>query len=230
MKKMMIWICILLACFTTSVCATGSIVVNGAVNGEVLQYGKVVDGSYAVFESMEQTQSVKDVPQTVQQQISQLNAGQSIEKVIDTKQIKSDISLSNYALLTQIQDLKAYDSRENRIDKAVTVSWEVPNLTKSNSCALCILHYSTQRNIWETIKPDKIDLENNCITVTFKDLSPVAVLYDSTSACTATSHKNASTNTGVVSNSNTYIYLASGAILIGVFLVLLHCVTKKKHK
>lgn len=219
MKKIILSICALFLCFTTSVSAAGSIMVNGSVYGYVMQYGKVVDGSYAVFESMDEAQAIQNVPQNVQEQITKLNTGTSILDVIDKKKIKTDLDLSNYVLLTQVQDLKAYDQNGNRIENDATITWEVPNLTKSNFCALCILHYSTKKNTWETIKPDKVDLENNRITVTFKDLSPVAVMYDSSSACSAESKTKESTNTGVKSNENGYLYAAFAALILGFILV-----------
>ena len=206
--------------------ALPSIVLNGTVDGYVLQYGKIVDGSYAVFNTMEKEVSIENVPTTIQKQIQQLNQGESIKEVLDIQKVQTKLDLSNYSLLTQIQDLKAYDNQGNVLDKEVTVSWEVPNLTKENSCKLCILHYSTKRNVWETIQPDQIDLENNKITVSFKDLSPVAVLYDSTNTCDATNSNT--TNTGVQSHVSYYTILASVAILVGIVLILFGLKKNKK--
>lgn len=228
MKKIILSLFAVLLCLTTSVSAAGSIMVNGSVYGSVMQYGKIVEGSFAVFESMENGQAIQDVPQTVQEQITKLNAGSSVLDVIDKKDIKTDLDLSNYVLLTQVQDLKAYDQNKNRIEDDATVTWEVPNLTKDNYCALCVLHYSTKRNTWETIKPDKVDLENNRITVTFKDLSPVAVMYDSTCACSAANSTKESTNTGVKSNVNGYLYAAGAALVVGCVLILVSIKKKKE--
>lgn len=229
MKKIMYSILstfVLMGLLSVQVMAKPSIVLNGMPDGYVLQYGKMVAGSYAVFETIESQSSTQTIPVKVQKQIQKMNQGNSVQTVLETQNVQTKLDLSKYALLTQIQDLKAYDSDGNRLDKEVTVTWEVPNLTQSNICQLCILHYSTIRQTWETIHPDQVDLENNKVTVTFKDLSPVAVMYDTTNTCDATTTTE-TTNTGVQSNRSWYTMAALVSIVIG-FLLIIFGLKKKK--
>ena len=60
--------------------------------------------------------------------------------------------------------------------KNVTLTWEVPNLVKTAK-NVKVLHYSTVRNTWEILTPKSVDFDNKTITQEFKDLSPVAVIY-----------------------------------------------------
>ena len=200
------------SCLGFNVSAKQSIMVNGAVDGEVTKDGKIVEGSKGVF-----SDDFNDVPSDVQDQIAKLNEGTSISEVLDTSKIDTKLDLSKYALLTKVQDLKAYDANGNQITENVGVTWEVPNLTESMDVQ--VLHYSTVRNVWEIITPDKIDLENTKITTTFKDLSPVAVIYaqKDTSGTTKTEEK---TNTGAQTNTAVYAGIGVVAVLAGAFFVV----------
>lgn len=45
-----------------------------------------------------------------------------------------------------------------------------------------VIHYSTVRNVWEVVKPDSVDRSEGKLTVTLKDLSPVAVIAEKASS------------------------------------------------
>ena len=82
-------------------------------------------------------------------------------------------------MLTQIQDLSIVDAKSGDIvkdAKDVTMTWEVTNL-KEGIGEVRVLHYSTTRNVWEVLKPEKVDFQQKAITQEFEDLSPVAVVY-----------------------------------------------------
>ena len=87
------------------------------------------------------------------------------------------VDTSKVKLLTDFIDLSVRNDAGEKIDVdgPITVTMEVTGLTKD--IEVFVLHYSTKRQVLELIKPSKIDYENKCITVTFPDLSPVAIVY-----------------------------------------------------
>lgn len=205
--------------------AAGSITSNGSTSGEVLVDGVVVEGSYAQFvddlsylTSSENEQDVKaaDI-------IEQLNAGTPLTEAFSGETVALpegvEIDLSEFSLLTKLQDLQAFDADGNRLEENVTISWEVPNLT-SELGEVYVLHYSTKADKgWEVIKPDEVNYDTKMITATFEDLSPVAVIYKSTENVPA-ENPNTSTST------NAGLYLGVGAVA----LVAIGLIVFKKHK
>ena len=205
--------------------AAGSITSNGTPNGEVLVDGVVVEGSYAQFvddlsylTSSENEQDVKaaDI-------IEQLNAGTPLTEAFSGETVALpegvEIDLSEFSLLTKLQDLQAFDADGNRLEENVTISWEVPNLT-SELGEVYVLHYSTKADKgWEVIKPDEVNYDTKMITATFEDLSPVGVIYKSTENVPA-ENPNTSTST------NAGLYLGVGAVA----LVAIGLIVFKKHK
>lgn len=205
--------------------AAGSITSNGTPSGEVLVDGVVVEGSYAQFvddlsylTSSENEQDVKaaDI-------IEQLNAGTPLKEAFSGETVALpegvEIDLSEFSLLTKLQDLQAFDADGNRLEENVTISWEVPNLT-SELGEVYVLHYSTKADKgWEVIKPDEVNYDTKMITATFEDLSPVAVIYKSTENVPA-ENPNTSTST------NAGLYLGVGAVA----LVAIGLIVFKKHK
>ena len=205
--------------------AAGSITSNGTPSGEVLVDGVVVEGSYAQFvddlsylTSSENEQDVKaaDI-------IEQLNAGTPLTEAFSGETVALpegvEIDLSEFSLLTKLQDLQAFDADGNRLEENVTISWEVPNLT-SELGEVYVLHYSTKADKgWEVIKPDEVNYDTKMITATFEDLSPVGVIYKSTENV-PTENPNTSTST------NAGLYLGVGAVA----LVAIGLIVFKKHK
>ena len=205
--------------------AAGSITSNGSTSGEVIRDGVVLEGSTSKFvddlsylTSSENEQDVKaaDI-------IEQLNAGTPLTEAFSGETVALpegvEIDLSEFSLLTKLQDLQAFDADGNRLEENVTISWEVPNLT-SELGEVYVLHYSTKADKgWEVIKPDEVNYDTKMITATFEDLSPVAVIYKSTENVPA-ENPNTSTST------NAGLYLGVGAVA----LVAIGLIVFKKHK
>lgn len=205
--------------------AAGSITSNGSTSGEVIRDGVVLEGSTSQFvddlsylTSSENEQDVKaaDI-------IEQLNAGTPLKEAFSGETVALpegvEIDLSEFSLLTKLQDLQAFDADGNRLEENVTISWEVPNLT-SELGEVYVLHYSTKADKgWEVIKPDEVNYDTKMITTTFEDLSPVAVIYKSTENV-PTENPNTSTST------NAGLYLGVGAVA----LVAIGLIVFKKHK
>lgn len=205
--------------------AAGSITSNGSTSGEVIRDGVVLEGSRSQFvddlsylTSSENEQDVKaaDI-------IEQLNAGTPLTEAFSGETVALpegvEIDLSEFSLLTKLQDLQAFDADGNRLEENVTISWEVPNLT-SELGEVYVLHYSTKADKgWEVIKPDEVNYDTKMITATFEDLSPVGVIYKSTENVPA-ENPNTSTST------NAGLYLGVGAVA----LVAIGLIVFKKHK
>lgn len=205
--------------------AAGSITSNGSTSGEVIRDGVVLEGSTSQFvddlsylTSSENEQDVKaaDI-------IEQLNAGTPLTEAFSGETVALpegvEIDLSEFSLLTKLQDLQAFDADGNRLEENVTISWEVPNLT-SELGEVYVLHYSTKADKgWEVIKPDEVNYDTKMITATFEDLSPVGVIYKSTENVPA-ENPNTSTST------NAGLYLGVGAAA----LVAIGLIVFKKHK
>ena len=200
--------------------AAGSITSNGSTSGEVIRDGVVLEGSTSQFvddlsylTSSENEQDVKaaDI-------IEQLNAGTPLTEAFSGETVALpegvEIDLSEFSLLTKLQDLQAFDADGNRLEENVTISWEVPNLT-SELGEVYVLHYSTKADKgWEVIKPDEVNYDTKMITATFEDLSPVGVIYKSTENVPA-ENPNTSTST------NAGLYLGVGAVaLVAIGLIV----------
>ena len=95
----------------------------------------------------------------------------------DPEKVK-DILTDSKTLVAE-EDLSIVDAKSGDIvkdAKDVTMTWEVTNL-KEGIGEVRVLHYSTTRNVWEVLKPEKVDFQQKAITQEFEDLSPVAVVY-----------------------------------------------------
>lgn len=167
----------------TSVSALGSVSKNGDISDKIIINGKEMDkGSVkAEFKTSFETEKVSE---EVVEAIQVLNENpaklQEVLKNADIKVAAGDgVSLEHVDMLTNVQNLELVDPATGEVikdAKNVTMTWEVPNLT-ANVGVVRVLHYSTVRNVWELLVPDSVDLNTKSITVTFPDLSPVAVVY-----------------------------------------------------
>lgn len=209
----------------TPVFAAGSITSNGSTSGEVIHDGVVLEGSTSKFVDDFSYLTSSDNEQDVKAAniINQLNAGTSLAEAFSGETVALPegvkIDLSEFSLLTKLQDLQAFDADGNSLEDNVTISWEVPNLT-SELGEVYVLHYSTKEDKgWEVIQPDEINYDTKMITATFEDLSPVGVIYKSTENVPA-ENPNTSTST------NAGLYLGVGAVA----LVAIGLIVFKKHK
>ena len=88
------------------------------------------------------------------------------------------VDTSKVKLLTDFIDLSVINEATGQriyVDDTVTVKMEIPALTKG--IEIFVLHYSTIKQELELIKPSEVDYDNKYITVTFPNLSPVAIVY-----------------------------------------------------
>lgn len=117
--------------------------------------------------------------------INRMNDGETISVVLsgETFNNTASIDLSEYKLLTSFRNLIGrYVSDDDVVDglKNVKATWEVPNLVEGLG-EIYVLHYSPTRGVWEFLTPTEINYDAKTITCVFPDLSPVAVVYKTTS-------------------------------------------------
>mgnify|MGYP001851063836 CR=1 FL=1 len=98
-------------------------------------------------------------------------AKKDLEKVIETLRTKD--------FVTGFVDLIALEAAEKNEEGMYEVTISVPSLTDKLR-NVQILHYSTERSLWEIVDPTEIDTEEKTVTAEFEDLSPIAVIADST--------------------------------------------------
>lgn len=108
-------------------------------------------------------------------------------------------SLADKELLTPIFDLVSIiNGGVTTDDGNYLVTLSVPTLT-SDVSDVGLLHYSTERSVWEIVTPTDVDYSNKEITAEFEDLSPVAVIAKVDASSAADTSVGTSPKTGVVS-------------------------------
>ena len=151
-----------------------------------------------------------------------VNAGtKTIESI---KELAPELAaqLEGKSALGKFVELSALDAAEKSADGKYVVTLSVPALSDAVS-DVKILHYSTERSVWEIIIPTKIDTENKQITAEFEDLSPVAVIANVDSTKAAEVSNGTSPKTGVGSYS---AWFFAAAVALGGAAVV--CFRKKK--
>lgn len=211
-----------LALGVTTAFAAPSINVNGSAVGDVLVNGQKVEATVSF------TNDFTNVESTVKELINKVNEGTNIADVLANATIEGaeSLNLKEYSLATKLQDLVAVDANGNAL-KNVTITWEVPNLVQ-NMGDVKVLHYSTERKVWEVINPSNVDFAKKTVTATFEDLSPVGVIYKNvasngtTGNNTTTGTNNGSTNTLPNTGSavsTTQIALVALVAVVGGFVL-----------
>ena len=211
-----------LALGVTTAFAAPSINVNGSAVGDVLVNGQKVEATVSF------TNDFTNVESAVKELINEVNAGTNIAEVLADVTVEGaeGLTLKEYSLATTLQDLVAVDANGNAL-KNVTITWEVPNLVQ-NMGDVKVLHYSTERKVWEIINPNNVDFAAKTVTATFKDLSPVGVIYKNVasngngSTTVTPGTGNGSTNTlpetGSVVSTTQIALVALVAVVGGVVL------------
>lgn len=97
------------------------------------------------------------------------------QDIIQEIEEKTQETLENVSMLTKFIDLSTVGEVEKTADGFYDVRLQIPTLTES-MINVQILHYSTERSIWEVITPDEVDYANKTIRAKFQDLSPIVVI------------------------------------------------------
>lgn len=119
------------------------------------------------------------------------------------------------SMVTQFFDLIPINGGVQTEDGKYIATISVPSLTEAMT-NVKILHFSTERLVWEIIEPTDVNYTNKQITAEFQDLSPVAVIADvdeSKAAETDTTGTGIAPKTGV--DSTWGVYAAGAVVLLG---------------
>ena len=119
------------------------------------------------------------------------------------------------SMVTQFFDLIPINGGVQTEDGKYIATISVPSLTEAMT-NVKILHFSTERLVWEIIEPTDVNYTNKQITAEFRDLSPVAVIADideSKAAGTDTTGTGVAPKTGV--DSTWGVYVAGAVVLLG---------------
>lgn len=195
--------------------AAGSSTTNVTTSGEYAQWYEVTGTSREDFAYLEDTEDGKKTLDL----IMDINEGTKTLKDLAAAAPDIAAELEGKTLVTKFFDLTPINGGKPLADGSHKVTIKVPELTKA-MVNVKLVHYSTQRSLWEVITPSDVNYDSKQITAVFKDLSPVAVIADiDESKLTDGEGTGTSPKTGVKSVWG--IYLAGAAVLLGVGTIIL---------
>ena len=193
-----------------SVFAAGSKTTQATPAGESVGKYEMTEGTAENFSEVKE--------QAVLDKILAVNNGTAtLESIAEQAEAIKD-ELTGKVLVTKFFDLVPINGGVKTEDGKYKVTFTVPNLTEALQ-DVKVLHYSTQRAVWEVITPDNVNYSTKEITAQFEDLSPVAVIGKNTGAGTATdSTTGTSPKTGVA--SDWILYAGASVVLLGAAVVV----------
>lgn len=217
MKKRMLGTLLAAALVVTqavSVFAAGSKTTQATPAGESVGKYEMIEGTEENFKEV-----AEKVPE-VAAKIEAINEGNAtLETVAEqAEQLKEE--LTGKTLVTKFFDVKPVDGGVKAEDGKYIVTFHVPNLTEALQ-DVKVLHYSTERAVWEVINPENVDYAKKEITAKFEDLSPVAIIGKNTGAGSSTTDSSASTSPKTGVGSDWGIYVSASVLLLGAAVVVL---------
>ena len=138
-----------------------------------------------------------------------------------TADLIKDINASEIegkSLVTAFMDLRKIGDVSKTADGKYQVTLSVPALTKGMT-DVKVLHFSTERKVWEVITPSNVDLDNKEITFELQDLSPIAIIAKVDASQAVTNTTGTSPKTGVDS-TNTVPFAGAAVVLLGAAAVV----------
>ena len=178
-------------------------------------------GKYEMIEGTEENfKEVAEKAPEVAAKIEAINEGTAtLESIAEqAEQLKEE--LTGKTLVTKFFDVKPVDGGVKAEDGKYIVTFHVPNLTEALQ-DVKVLHYSTERAVWEVINPENVDYAKKEITAKFEDLSPVAIIGKNTGAGSSTTDSSASTSPKTGVGSDWGIYVSASVLLLGAAVVVL---------
>ena len=197
-----------------SVFAAGSKTTQATPAGESAGKYEMIEGTTENFNEV-----AAKAPEVVEK-IEAINEGNAtLETVAEqAEQLKEE--LTEKTLVTKFFDVKPVDGGVKAEDGKYIVTFHVPNLTEALQ-DVKVLHYSTERAVWEVINPENVDYAEKEITAKFEDLSPVAIIGKNTGAGSSTTDSSASTSPKTGVGSDWGIYVSASVLLLGAAVVVL---------
>ena len=176
-------------------------------------------GDYEV-DAMDQEEldTVAAADKTTADLIKDINAG--TKTLEDLAKAESSIAseIEGKSLVTAFMDLRKIGDVSKTADGKYQVTLSVPALTKGMT-DVKVLHFSTERKVWEVIPPSNVDLDNKEITFELQDLSPIAIIAKVDASQAVTNTTGTSPKTGVDS-TNTVPFAGAAVVLLGAAAVV----------
>lgn len=136
---------------------------------------------YEVTEALEETFSYLNELEegaAVEEKIMAVNEGtETLQSIAEEMAPELQTELETKEMITPFFDLTPINGGIKTEDGNYLVTINVPTLTRG-MINIRLLHFSTERNLWELVTPIDVDYAEQSITAEFKDLSPVAVVSD----------------------------------------------------
>ena len=175
---------------------------------------------YYEVDSMDQEEldTVAAADKTTADLIKDINAG--TKTLEDLAKAESSIAseIEGKSLVTAFMDLRKIGDVSKTADGKYQVTLSVPALTKGMT-DVKVLHFSTERNVWEVITPSNVDLNNKELTFEVQDLSPIAIIAKVDASQAVTNTTGTSPKTGVDS-TNTVPFAGAAVVLLGAAAVV----------
>lgn len=186
-----------MVCTLAAVMTLGSAIgVYAAENSSPTKEITTTQAGVTAESKIEETESFKAIQENapvVAEMILQVNEGTMemdafIEKLNEmTEEIGDETAkatlekaikdLEGKIFVTAFVDISVDADVEKNEEGKYEVTLNVPSLT-SKTTNVMVLHYSTERSVWEVIEPADVDVDAKTVTAEFEDLSPVAVIAD----------------------------------------------------
>lgn len=197
-----------------SVFAAGSKTTQATPAGESVGKYKMIEGTEENFKEV-----AEKAPEVVEKIVAINEGTATLESIAEqAEQLKEE--LTGKVLVTKFFDVKPIDGGVKAEDGKYIVTFHVPNLTEALQ-DVKVLHYSTERAVWEVINPENVDYAKKEITAKFEDLSPVAIIGKNTGAGSSTTDSSASTSPKTGVGSDWGIYVGASVLLLGAAVVVL---------
>ena len=194
-----------------SVFAAGSKTTQATPAGESVGKYEMIEGTEENFKEV-----AEKAPEVVEKIVAINEGTATLESIAE--QLKEE--LTGKVLVTKFFDVKPIDGGVKAEDGKYIVTFHVPNLTEALQ-DVKVLHYSTERAVWEVINPENVDYAKKEITAKFEDLSPVAIIGKNTGAGSSTTDSSASTSPKTGVGSDWGIYVSASVLLLGAAVVVL---------
>lgn len=197
-----------------SVFAAGSKTTQATPAGESVGKYEMIEGTEENFKEV-----AEKAPEVVEKIVAINEGTATLESIAEqAEQLKEE--LTGKVLVTEFFDVKPIDGGVKAEDGKYIVTFHVPNLTEALQ-DVKVLHYSTERAVWEVINPENVDYAKKEITAKFEDLSPVAIIGKNTGAGSSTTDSSASTSPKTGVGSDWGIYVGASVLLLGAAVVVL---------